>query len=154
MTVGQVSRVSKLVDAGFAWGIAPMPAGPKGNVPVIGQAAIGANAKGKNVVLASELVAYMTNKSSVAAMAGIWPPARKSVLESESFLTSNKAIPAQDMKAAVGDSIKTGRVLPSHLQYPQIEVESRMVFDKLWNANANVQSVLDEVAAVYKKYMK
>ncbi len=154
MTVGQVSRVSKLVDAGFAWGIAPMPAGPKGDVPVIGQAAIGANAKGKNVALASELVAYMTNKASVAAMAGIWPPARKSVLESESFLTSNKAIAAQDMKAAVGDSIKTGRVLPSHLQYPQIEVESRMVFDKLWNANANVQSVLDEVAAVYKKYMK
>jgi len=154
MTVGQVSRVSKLIGAGFAWGIAPMPAGPKGDVPVIGQAAIGANAKGKNVALASELVAYMTNKSSVAAMAGIWPPARKSVLESESFLTSNKAIAAQDMKAAVGDSIKTGRVLPSHLQYPQIEVESRMVFDKLWNANANVQSVLDEVAAVYKKYIK
>ncbi len=154
MTVGQVSRVSKLSDSGFAWGIAPMPAGPKGNVPVIGQAAIGANAKSKNVAIASELVAFMTNKESVTAMAGIWPPARKSVLEGESFLTSNSAIKAKDMQAAVGDSIKTGQVLPSHIQYPQIEVESRMVFDRLWNAGANVQSVLDDVAAVYKKYTR
>ena len=59
MTVGQVSRVSKLQNASFAWNVAPMPAGPKGPAPVIGQAAIAANAKGKNVKLATELVAYM-----------------------------------------------------------------------------------------------
>lgn len=154
MTIGQISRVSKLKDASFAWGLAPMPSGPKGNAPVIGQAAIGAHAKGKNVALASELVAYMTNKSSVAAMAGIWPPARKSVMDSEAFLTSNAMVTPVQMKEAVADSIKTGRVLPSHVKYPQIEVESKMSFDKLWQPNANVQKILDEVAAVYAKYIK
>ena len=154
MTVGQISRVSKLNESAFAWGLAPMPSGPMGDSPVIGQAAIGANSKGKNVKLASELVAYMTNKSSVAAMAGIWPPARKSVLESEAFLTSNKSVTADQMSQAVAQSIKTGRVLPSHVRYPQIEVESKMVFDKLWRSNADVKAVLNEVAAIYSKYTK
>lgn len=153
MTVGQISRVSKLNESSFNWGIAPMPAGPKGDSPIIGQAALGAFSKGKHVALASELVAYMTNKQSVAAMAGIWPPARKSVLESADFLTSNPSVTKEQMSMAVADSIKSGRVLPSHVKYPQIEVESQMVFDKLWNPNANVKAVLDEVAAVYAKYM-
>ncbi|WP_320128466.1 sugar ABC transporter substrate-binding protein [uncultured Sphaerochaeta sp.] len=154
MTVGQISRVSKLDAASFAWGLAPMPAGAKGNAPVIGQAAIGASARSKNAKLASELVAYMTNKASVTAMSGIWPPARKSVLDSEAFLSSNAKVTPQQMKLAVADSIKTGRVLPSHVKYPQIEVESKMSFDKLWKSDADVQSIMDEVAAVYAKYIK
>ncbi len=154
MTVGQISRVSKLKDASFAWGLAPMPSGPQGKAPVIGQAAIGAHSKSKNVALAAELVAYMTNKGSVAGMAGIWPPARKSVMDSEAFLSSNSMVTPVQMKEAVANSIKTGRVLPSHVKYPQIEVESKMSFDKLWQPNADVQKILDEVAAVYAKYIK
>ena len=38
--------------------------------------------------------------------------------------------------------------------YPQIEVESRIVWDRLWNPNADVQAVLDGVAEVYAKYIK
>ncbi len=154
MTVGQVSRVSKLKDASFSWGMAPMPAGPEGDVPVLGQAAIGANIKSKQAALASELVAYMTNQSCVARMAGIWPPARKSVLESVEFLTSNPLVSKEQMQASVGDSIMTGRVLPSNVLYPQIEVESKIVWDKLWNKDADVQSIADQVATVYKKYIK
>jgi len=154
MTVGQISRVSKLASASFAWGMAPMPKGPKGNVPVIGQAAIGANARGKNVALASELVAYMTSEPCVARMAGIWPPARKSVLASKEFLSSNPKVTPEQMKASVADSIATGRVLPSHALYTQIDVESKMVWDKLWKPDADVKSVADQVAAVYKKYIK
>ena len=154
MTVGQVSRVSKLVSAPFAWGMAPMPAGPKGNIPVIGQAAIAANARGKKAALASELVAYMTSESCAARMAGIWPPARKSVLASAAFLSSNPNVKPEQMKASVADSIATGRVLPSHALYTQIQVESRMVWDKLWKADADVKAVVDEVAKVYSKYIK
>lgn len=154
MTMGQVSRVSKLEGASFDWGIATMPAGPQGHAPVIGQAGICANAKSKNGELAAELVAYMTSKSAVQRMSGIWPPARKSVLNSEAFLNSNPAISADEMAEAIGFSINTGKVLPSHNLYPQIDVESRMVWDKLWNKNADVKAILDEVAVVYKKYIK
>ena len=154
MTAAQVSRVSKLTDVDFAWGVAPMPAGPMGDVPITGQAGIGAFSKGKNVDVAKKLVAYMTNEKCVARMAGIWPPARYSVLESPDFLTSQPLLTADQMSMAVAGSIETGRVLPSHVMYPQIEVESRIVWDRLWNPNADVQAVLDGVAEVYAKYIK
>ena len=154
MTVAQVSRVSKLADVSWKWGIAPMPNGPKGAAPVLGQAAIGAAAKGKHAALAAELVAYMTNKECVARMAGIWPPARTSVLDSPEFLSSNKAIDPASMKTAVADSLKTGRVLPSHIQFPQISVESRIYFDKLWSPNADVPAIMKEIGSVYRKYVK
>lgn len=153
MTVAQVSRVSNLAEADFAWGVAPMPAGPMGDVPVIGQAGIGAYSRGKNVDIAKKLVAYMTNEECVARMAGIWPPARYSVLESDDFLSSQPLLTAEQMDMAVGSSIETGRVLPSHVMYPQIEVESRIVWDRLWNADADVKAVLDAVAQVYANYI-
>jgi len=154
MTVAQISRVSKLTDVSWKWGIAPMPEGPKGASPVLGQAAIAAAAKGKNAVLAAELVAYMTNKECVTRMAGIWPPARISVLDSAEFLSSNKAVEPALMKTAVADSLKSGRVLPSHTQFPQISVESRTFFDKLWSADADVPAIMKEIGNVYRKYIK
>ena len=154
MTAAQVSRVSNLAQADFAWGVAPMPAGPMGDVPVTGQAGIGAFSKGDNVEIAKKLVAYMTSESCVARMAGIWPPARNTVLQSPDFLTSQPLLTSDQMSAAVASSIETGRVLPSHVMYPQIEVESRIVWDRLWTPDADVQSVLDGVADVYAKYIK
>ncbi|MHC1787496.1 MAG: sugar ABC transporter substrate-binding protein [Christensenellales bacterium] len=150
MTVGQISRVSKLKDVTWQWDMAILP----GNAPVIGQAALGAFSKGKNADLAAQLLAYMTSQSCVERMAGIWPPARKSVLESEAFLSSNAAIKPEQMKAAVAASIQVGKVLPSHELYPQIEVEAKMIYDKLWNSGADVAAVMKEVAALYRSYIK
>ncbi len=153
MTMAQISRLSKLDGANFSWNIITIPEGPAGEVPVIGQAAICANAKSKNGELASELVAYMTNKSCVERIAGIWPPIRESVLNSDTFLNSNKSVSPAQMKDTVASSIIQGKVLPSHDLYPQIEVESKMVWDKLWKKNADVKAILDEVANVYTKYL-
>lgn len=150
MTVGQISRLSNLDNVDWKWSICTLPC----NVPVIGQAALGVNAEGKNLDLATELAAYMTNEECVARIAGIWPPARKTVLESEDFLVSNSRITATQMAEAVSTSIASGRVLPSHELYPQIEVESIMVYDKLWNANADVAAIMHEVAGVYGNYIK
>lgn len=149
MTVGQVSRLSNLDGVEWNWSVCTLP----GDSPVIGQAAIGANSRSKNGELAAELVAYMTNEECVARIAGIWPPARNSVLESEGFLTSNSRITAEQMQASVAASINTGKVLPSHELYPQIEVEAQMVYDKLWNADADVAAIMHEIAAVYSSYI-
>ncbi|HEX2979914.1 MAG TPA: sugar ABC transporter substrate-binding protein, partial [Anaerolineaceae bacterium] len=40
MTLAQLSRLTQLDEAGFKYGIAPLPSGPAGNQAVIGQAAI------------------------------------------------------------------------------------------------------------------
>lgn len=150
MTVGQISRLSKLKDVTWEWDIATLP----GNKPVIGQAALAANAKSKNAEVAAKLVAYMTNKDCVAKIAGIWPPARKSVLESEAFLSSNASLKPEQMKEAVAASIQTGVVLPSHELYPQIDVEAKIIYDRLWRADADVAAVMKDIAALYRNYIK
>ncbi len=152
MTACQISRLSNLKDVTWKWDMVPMPAGPAGQAPVIGQAAIGAFSGGPNAELAAELVVYMTNEASVAAMAGIWPPARKSVLESEGFLSSNAAVTPEQMKSVVAASIDAGRVLPAHLNYMQMDAEAKIVFDKLWTKDADVAAILGEVAQVYRTY--
>ncbi len=149
MTVGQISRVSKLDKAEWKWGITTLP----GGVSVIGQAALGAFSRGKNVKLAAELAAYMTSESCAARVAGIWPPARYSVLKSEAFLTSNKRISAKQMSSAVATAIASGHVLPSHALYPHIAAEAQIAYDKLWNADADVAAILHEIGKIYRYYI-
>jgi len=146
MTINQISRASLMPKAGFNWGIAPLPTGPGGESPVIGQAGIVVFTNGKQKELAAEFVAHMTNKENVAAMAQFFPPARQSVLDSDAFITSNKLIPAEQMKV-VADAIVKGKVLPSHEKSPQILAAMKPRVDALWRADANVEESVKAVCA-------
>src|SRR5690606_37276496 len=97
MTVNQISRASKMPEAGFRWGIAPLPTGPGGEAPVIGQAGIVVFERSPKKELAAEFVAHMTSRENVAVMAQFFPPARQSVLDSEAFTASNDIIPPEQM---------------------------------------------------------
>ncbi len=152
LTVTQLSRVSKLKDAEFEWGIAPLPAGPAATASVIGQAAIVAFAQGKQKDLAADFLAYMTNAENVAVMAAFFPPARQSVLEGDAFLSSNAAVTPEQMKI-VADGIANGAVAPGHVAYPQIDSAMRPKFDALWKAEAEVKATLDEVCAAVESHL-
>jgi multiple sugar transport system substrate-binding protein len=146
MTINQISRASKMPEAGFDWGIAPLPSGPAGESPVIGQAGIVVFAQGEQTELAGEFVAYMTNKENVATMAQFFPPARKSVLESAAFTASNSLIPPDQM-ANVSKAITEGRVLPSHVRSPQILAAMAPRVDALWRPDADVAKSLQGTCA-------
>ena len=144
LTISQLSRATQLVDASFEWGIAPLPSGPAGDAPIIGQAAIVVFQNAKNRELAAEFVKFMTRAENVATMAAYFPPARLSVLESSSFLDSNPLVSAEDM-TIIADGIAQGSVIPSHPNFPQIDATARPVFDSLWRPDVDVQAVLSEV---------
>ncbi|GLS32493.1 multiple sugar transport system substrate-binding protein [Mesorhizobium albiziae] len=144
MTINQISRASLMEKAGFKWGIAPLPTGPGGESPVIGQAGIVVFTAGKQKQLAADFVAHMTNAENVAIAAQFFPPARTSVLESDAFVTSNKLIPAEQMKI-VADAIAKGKVLPSHDKSPQILTAMKPRVDALWRPDANVEASLKAV---------
>jgi multiple sugar transport system substrate-binding protein len=146
MTINQISRASLMADAGFDWGIAPLPTGPAGESPVIGQAGLVVFTNAKQKELAAEFIAHMTSKENVATMAQFFPPARKSVLNSEGFVNSNKLIPAEQMQV-VADAIAKGKVLPSHEKSPQILAAMKPRVDALWRADADVEESLKAVCA-------
>jgi len=149
MTINQISRASLMPKAGFKWGIAPLPTGPGGESPVIGQAGIVVFAAGKQKKLAAEFLAHMTTKASVITAAQFFPPARNSVLASDVFVNSNKLIPAPQMKI-VADAIAKGKVLPAHEKSPQIVAAMKPRVDALWRADANVEAALKAVCTAIK----
>lgn len=146
MTVNQISRASRMTEAGFDWGIAPLPTGPAGAAPIIGQAGISVFSESENKELAIEFAAYMTNAENVAVMAQFFPPARASVLDSAVFVDANKLIPAEQM-AHVSAAIKQGSVLPSHQNAPKILAAMKPRFDALFRADADVPAALKAVCA-------
>lgn len=146
MTINQISRASRLADAGFEWGIAPLPTGPAGASPVIGQAGIVVFSQGEQKDLAKEFIAYMTNPENSETMSQFFPPARKSVLESDTFIEANKLISPEQM-AYVSEAIEEGRVLPSHANYAQIYAAMKPRMDALWRADADVPAALEAVCA-------
>ncbi|MCI5075090.1 sugar ABC transporter substrate-binding protein [Oricola sp.] len=149
MTINQISRASKMPDAGFNWGIAPLPSGPGGESPVIGQAGLVVFSKSQHVDLAKDFIAWMTNKENVAVMAQFFPPARASVLDSDAFTQANKLIPAEQMKN-VAAAIKNGKVLPSHQKAPQILAAQKPRFDALWRADADVNASIGAICDAIK----
>ena len=146
MTINQISRASLMPKAGFKWGIAPLPTGPGGESPVIGQAGIVVFAAGKQKPLAAEFVAHMSTRDAVATAAQFFPPARNSVLASSGFVASNNLIPPEQMKV-VADAIAKGKVLPAHEKSPQILAAMKPRIDALWRADANVEAALKAVCA-------
>jgi multiple sugar transport system substrate-binding protein len=153
ITVTQLSRVSKLEGAKFAWGVAPLPAGPAGGVAVIGQAAVVVFAKSANRSAAADFLKFMTTTENTARMARFFPPARDSILKSREFLTANPLV-SPDQMQIVADGIRTGTVLPSHANFPRIEAAARPVFDRLWRTDADVRAVLSDVCAVIQPLLK
>ncbi len=146
MTINQISRASRLTEAGFEWGIAPLPAGPAGEAPVVGQAGVVVFAQGDQKELATEFVAHMTNAKNVETMAQYFPPARQSVLDGTVFTDANPAIPAEQM-ANVKAAINNGKVLPSHERMPQILAAIKPRSDALMRADADVTKALQDLCA-------
>ena len=146
MTITQLSRVSKLEGAAFDWGIAPLPGGPAGDTAAIGQAAIVVFKNSPSAEVAADFLAFMTEGENVATMAEFFPPARLSVLESDTFLSANPLVSPEQMQI-VAEGIAQGTVLPNHPNFPQIDATARPIFDKLWQPDADVQAVLSEVCS-------
>ena len=154
MTIGQLSRVARLQDASFEWDIVPLPHGPAGEVPVIGQAAIAVFEAGKHKKQAADFAAFMTTKENVRAMAQFFPPARLSVLESDEFLQANKLVSSQSIQQTIIPAIHNGRVLPAHANFPEIDMVARPLFKNLWVSDANIEAVLTEICTAITPLLK
>lgn len=143
--MGQLSRVAPLADADFAWDIAPMPAGPAGQSDVIGQAAFVVFRNSEHPEEAVDFVKFLTNEANTLRIAEYFPPIRASVLETDVLLQANPTIDPDSMQTAVINPTLSGRVLPSHPNYPTIDLTSRPFFDMLWTPDADVQSAMDQL---------
>lgn len=146
MTVTQISRASLLPkEDPFNWELVPLPAGPVGTYSVVGQAGVGALASGKNVDVAVEFLAFFTNAENSAKLASFFPPARASLLNTETLSATNPLLSPEQIENVVINGISTGNVVAGHTNYAQIQQTVRAGLDALWVADADVAAVLDNV---------
>lgn len=137
VTIGQLSRVNRLADATFEWGIAPLPGGPSGEVAIIGQAAITAFAKAPHPEVAADFVRFLTTEENVTRLSAFFPPARESVMSSDAFYNANPLLDAERIETVVAPAMTAGTVLPSHEQFAAIDITTQPLLDGLWTKDGD-----------------
>ncbi|UBU08874.1 ABC transporter substrate-binding protein [Nonomuraea gerenzanensis] len=147
MAVAQISRAAMLEDATFTWDLVPLPAGPKGEYAVIGQAGIGVLKKSPKAELAADFLAYFTNAANSAKLAAYFPPARSSLLTADTMAKTSPMLNGDQLQEVVIDGIEQGVVKPSHTGQAELAQTARAALDPLWKPDADVKAVLDGVCA-------
>ncbi|MFI9559529.1 ABC transporter substrate-binding protein [Nonomuraea endophytica] len=145
MAVAQISRAAMLEDATFKWDLVPLPAGPKGDYAVIGQAGIGVMKKSPRAEQATDFLAYFANAANAAKLAAYFPPARSSLLTAETMAKTSPMLNDDQLQKVVIDGIEKGVVKPSHTGQAELAQTTRAALDPLWKPDANVKTVLDGV---------
>lgn len=145
LTITQISRASLLEEDGFAWGLVPLPEGPAGAQQVVGQAAVGVFTNSEARPEATEFLAYWTNEENSRAMAQFFPPPRASLLTAEVLAETNPLLTEEQLERVVIEGIATGGPIPSHPNFAQLRDTIRSELDALWEADADVQAVLEQV---------
>ncbi len=146
MTITQISRASLLPkDKPFSWDLVPLPKGPAGDYALIGQAGIGVMQSGKNAKTAAEFVAYMTNPENSAKLSQFFPSARKSLLNAEVLKKTNPLLSQEQIDKVVIAGIATGKVIPGHTGFAQIQQTVRSGLDAVWRPDADVPGTLQTI---------
>jgi multiple sugar transport system substrate-binding protein len=146
MTITQISRASLLPkDNPFDWDLVPLPKGPAGEYALIGQAGIGVMQSGKNAETAAEFVAYMTNPENSAKLSQFFPSARKSLLNAEVLKKTNPLLSEEQIDKVVISGIATGKVMPGHTGFAQIQQMVRSNLDAVWRPEADLAGTLQKI---------
>jgi multiple sugar transport system substrate-binding protein len=146
MTITQISRASLLPkDKPFAWDLVALPKGPAGEYALIGQAGVGVMQSGKNAKTAAEFVAYMTNPENSAKLGQFFPSARKSLLNAEVLKKTNPLLSQEQIGKVVISGIATGKVIPGHTGFAQIQQAVRSGLDAIWRPEADIPATLQKI---------
>jgi len=155
MTITQISRASLLPkDKPFSWDLVPLPKGPAGDYALIGQAGIGVMQAGKNAKTAAEFVAYMTNPENSAKLSQFFPSARKSLLNAEVLKKTNPLLSQEQIDKVVIGGIATGKVIPGHTGFAQIQQAVRSGLDAVWRPDADIAGSLQKICGQINPLLK
>jgi multiple sugar transport system substrate-binding protein len=141
MTVAQISRAS-LLDNSFAFDVLPLPAGPAGDVGVIGQAGIGVFSAGAAPRIAADFLAFFSSPDNSKELAAYFPPPRDSLLTPEVLKQANPVLSAEQLDAVVVQPLDEAVTKPAHPNFAQLQQAVRAQFDELWKPDADVEAVL------------
>lgn len=138
----------------FEWDIAPLPKGPNGRAPLLGQAGIVTFKGSEHPEEAKALLKYLESKKGIQAQSAFFVPARKSVLESDEFVNVPNNPSRESIKLAMIDQMNEGYTYPLHEDWTKIESEIIKGIDKLFAKIESPSEILDEMEEDIKPLLK
>ncbi|WP_284141047.1 sugar ABC transporter substrate-binding protein [Virgibacillus sp. LDC-1] len=138
-----IANVRDITD--FDWDIAPLPKGPKGRVPLLGQAGIAAFEGSDHPEEAKKLLLFLESKTGIQAQSSFFVPPRKSVLESDEFINIPNNPSRESIELALIDEMDNGFTYPLHEDWTKIESEIINGFDKLFSQIEKPEGILKEM---------
>lgn len=154
-TTAFLGSMSSLKDATFKYDIVPTPSGPAGDTQALGQASIVVLAAGKNKDLATEFLAFLTNKKNAETMAQFYPPTRASLLSAK-VLVGKSTILTEDMVQPIVDATKkTGKIFPVAVDDAKVaDALNRSLDTNVWKKDVNMQEALTKVCGDVQPLLK
>ncbi|WP_010275772.1 ABC transporter substrate-binding protein [Paenibacillus senegalensis] len=131
----------------FEWDIAPLPEGPEGRAPLLGQAGIVAFEQSDHPEEAMELLKFLGSKKGIQAQSAFFVPPRKSVLESDEFVNVPNNPPRESIELALINEMQNGFIYPLHRDWTRIESEIVKGFDMLFARSASPEEILQQLEA-------
>ncbi|MDT0268588.1 sugar ABC transporter substrate-binding protein [Streptomyces sp. DSM 44915] len=144
--IGQLSLSAGLGDT-FGWDFLPLPEGPAGTVPVMGQAGIGVLANGEHPDVAADFLAHFTNPENAAKLARFFPPPRESLLTTETLRAAAPTLTDEQLEDTLINPARSATTKVGHPRLSGMVDTIRASMDSLWTPEADVEAVLADVCS-------
>ncbi|MFS0864630.1 ABC transporter substrate-binding protein [Fredinandcohnia sp. 179-A 10B2 NHS] len=135
-----VSAARAVTD--FEWDIAPLPEGPEGRFPMLGQAGYGLFKGSKHPEEAKELLKFFTSQEGITATSTFFVPPRESVLSSDEFVNQPNNPPVESIQRAVIDEMDNARLQAGHMEWQKIDNAIQFGFDELFGQLKEPEDIL------------
>ncbi|THE11915.1 sugar ABC transporter substrate-binding protein [Bacillus timonensis] len=126
----------------FKWDIAPLPEGPEGRFPMLGQAGYGLFKGSKHPEEAKELLKFFTSQEGITATSTFFVPPRESVLSSDEFVNQPNNPPVESIQRAVIDEMDNARLQAGHIEWQKIDNAIQFGFDELFGQLKEPEDIL------------
>lgn len=156
MSIERAAQAPGWSEAGFAWDIVRMPDGPEGFIAGRAQDATVAFKDSANPDLGAIFAAFTATPENAQKYLSITPVPRTSIIsDTEAIRNSDLVLTPEQMDQAVLPALTAENWVPqySHPNFSEIHSRSMPVFDELWQPDADVQSVLDDVCSAIQPLM-
>ncbi|MFE9885853.1 ABC transporter substrate-binding protein [Streptomyces scopuliridis] len=131
-SVAQLSQSGSLDDS-FDWSFLPLPAGPKGYHPIVGQGGMSVLERSGHKEQAAGFLAHLTNPTNAELLAQFFPPPRKSLLNVKTLSQAAPKLSPEAIQSAIIDVVPEASVKPQHPVLSQFSDKVRAGLDSVWS---------------------
>ncbi|UFT98687.1 sugar ABC transporter substrate-binding protein [Radiobacillus kanasensis] len=137
----------------FTWDIAPIPSGPEGKFPLMGQAGYVMFEGTEHPEEAMEVIKFFASKEGMTTTSTFFAPPRNSVLQSDEFINQEGNPSRESMELAILNPTENARVLPIHKEWNEIDKEVLLGLDQLFGQTATPSELLDGMKERIDKHL-